>query len=126
MTAETVDGLRQAGYRPRDFVDRSELLTRVVKLIGAGFFSPDDPSRGAALARYLVEHDPFLACADFDDYIRCQDEVAKVYRNQPVWMRKVVQNIAGMGPFSSDETIRRYARDIWQLEPVPIAYEPGD
>jgi starch phosphorylase len=126
MTAETVDQVRRTGYRPRDFIDRSELLTRVVKLINAGFFSPDDPSRGAALGRYLVEHDPFLACADFDDYIRCQDEVANVYRNQPDWMRKVVQNIAGMGPFSSDETIRRYARDIWQLEPVPIAYEPGD
>jgi starch phosphorylase len=126
MTADAVDQLRQAGYRPRDFIDRSELLGRVVKLIGAGFFSPDDPSRGAALGRYLVEQDPFLACADFDDYVRCQDEVAKMYRNQPVWMRKVVQNMAGMGPFSSDETIRRYARDIWQLEPVPIAYEPGD
>ena len=70
--------------------------------------------------------DPFLACADFDDYLRCQDEVAKVYRDQPDWMRRVVQNIAGMAPFSSDETIRRYARDIWQLDPVPIAYEVGD
>jgi starch phosphorylase len=126
MTAESVDELRRAGYHPRDFIDRSELLQRVVKLIGDGFFSPDDPSRGAVLARYLVEQDPFLACADFDDYVRCHDDVAKVYRNQPAWMRKVVHNIAGMGPFSSDETIRRYARDIWQLEPVPIAYEPGD
>jgi starch phosphorylase len=126
MTAEAVDSVRRGGYRPRDYVDRSEILGRVVKLLAQGFFSPDDPSRGAALARYLIESDPFLTCADFDDYLRCQDEVAKVYRNQPEWMRRVVHNIGGMAPFSSDETIRRYARDIWQLDPVPIAYEVGD
>jgi starch phosphorylase len=125
MTAAQVEDVHKVGYRPRDYIDKSDLLGRVVKLIASGFFSPDDPSRGAELGRYLVEHDPFLACADFDDYIRCQDEVAKVYGNQPEWLRRVVQNISGMAPFSSDETIRRYARDIWQLDPVPIAYEEG-
>ncbi|HVW28781.1 MAG TPA: glycogen/starch/alpha-glucan phosphorylase [Polyangiaceae bacterium] len=126
MTAERVENVRRSGYRPRDYVDKSEILGRVIKLLGQGFFSPDDPSRGASLARYLVESDPFLSCADFDDYLRCQDEVTKVYRDHPEWMRRVVHNIAAMAPFSSDETIRRYARDIWQLDPVPIAYEVGD
>jgi starch phosphorylase len=28
-----------------------------------------------------------------------------------------VLNVAGMGMFSSDRTIREYARDIWRVEP---------
>jgi starch phosphorylase len=126
MTAAAVDAVRRSGYRPKDYIDKSETLGRVVKLLGSGFFSPDDRARGAAHARYLVEHDPFLVCADFDDYLRCHEEVTETYRHRPEWMRRVAHNIAGMGPFSSDETIRRYARDIWELDPVPIAYEVGD
>ena len=45
------------------------MLGRVVDLLRSGFFSPDDRSRGAAIAGYLEEHDPFLVCADFDDYL---------------------------------------------------------
>src|SRR5262249_48936236 len=73
MTAAQVEEVHRRRYRPRDYIDKSELLGRVVRLIQSGFFSPDDPSRGAAIGRYLVEHDPFLACADFDDYVRVQD-----------------------------------------------------
>jgi len=125
MTATEVDELRRRGYRPRDFIKQSPMLGRVVDLLRSGFFSPDDRSRGAAIAAYLEEHDPFLVCADFDDYARASEEASTVYRDRSEWMRRVVRNISAMAPFSSDETIRRYARDIWQLEPVPIVEEVG-
>ena len=31
-----------------------------------------------------------------------------------------VMNIANMGFFSSDRTIREYAEEIWNIEPCPI------
>jgi starch phosphorylase len=120
MTAPEVLELRRSGYRPSDFIAKSETLGRVIEVFRSGFFSPEDPSRGAAVARYLEEYDPFMACADFEDYLRCQTEVEGLYRDRPAWMRSVVQNIAGMGRFSSDETIRRYASDIWGVTPVPV------
>jgi len=125
MTAAEVDELQRNGYRPKDHIARSPRLGRVIDLLRTGFFSPDDPGRGAAMARYLEEHDPFLVCADFDDYARCEEEAASQYRDRAEWMRRVIRNIAGMGPFSSDETIRRYARDIWGITPVPITDEIG-
>jgi len=122
MTTPEVLAARSAGYCPSQFIEGSETLGRVLGLIRSGFFSPDDPSRGAGIAQYLEQYDPFMACADFDDYLRCQAEVEAVYRDRRAWMQKVVQNVAGMGRFSSDETIRRYARDIWDASPVPIDY----
>ncbi len=124
-TASAVDEIRRRGYRPADFIRKSETLRRVVELLNTGFFSPDDRSRSAAMAAYLREHDPFLVCADFDDYLRVQEEVAQVYVDRAEWMRRVVWNVSRMAPFSSDETIRRYARDIWGIVPVRIAEEVG-
>ncbi|HVU04372.1 MAG TPA: glycogen/starch/alpha-glucan phosphorylase [Polyangiaceae bacterium] len=125
MTTSEVGDLRAKGYDPAAFVAKSAWLGRVLDLVGTGFFSPQDRGRGARMAEYVRRQDPFLVAADFDDYLRVQDEVSATYRDRPEWMRRVVRNVAGMGPFSSDETIRRYARDIWNVDPVPITAETG-
>jgi starch phosphorylase len=31
-----------------------------------------------------------------------------------------ILNTANMGRFSSDRTIREYAREIWNVQPVPV------
>jgi glycogen phosphorylase len=111
-------------YSPAEHIARSEALTEVIETLRAGFFSPDDPARTRAIADYLEHHDPFLCCADFDDYVACQDRVGAAYRDRPTWMHKVVMNVARLGTFSSDETIRRYARDIWGVEPVVVEESP--
>jgi starch phosphorylase len=125
LTAPEVDDVRRAGYQSRDYIKKSPMLGRVVDLLRSGFFSPDDRSRGAGMAAYLEEHDPFLVCADFDDYSRAMAEASAAYRDRSEWMRRVVKNIAGMASFSSDATIARYARDIWQATPVRIVDEAG-
>lgn len=42
----------------------------------------------------------------------------------------VIRNIAAAGKFSSDRTIKEYARDIWHVEPsdlkIPPPNEPRD
>ena len=39
-----------------------------------------------------------------------------MYANQSEWMKMVINNIATCGKFSSDRTIREYAKDIWGAE----------
>ena len=34
------------------------------------------------------------------------------------WSRRAAENILGMGPFSSDRSIREYAERIWNVRPV--------
>ena len=42
------------------------------------------------------------------------------YSDRDGWARKAILNIAASGPFSSDETISRYATDIWKASSYPV------
>jgi glycogen phosphorylase len=121
MDAAEVERVRAAGYVPGDAIARSERLTAVLELLENGFFGPDDLDVHKEMARYLRQEDPFLVCADFDAYVDAQDRATEVYRDKDRWTRLAVRNIAASGRFSSDRTIAGYARDIWHLDPVPVA-----
>jgi len=44
--------------------------------------------------------------------------VDDLYRRPSEWARQAILNIAGMGAFSSDRTIREYATEIWGVQPL--------
>ena len=85
--------------------------------IDGGFFSPQERKRYHDLFNALVNYgDHYLLLADFADYVATQGKVNVLYRNQAEWQRKAILNVAGMGSFSSDRTIREYAIDTWNME----------
>jgi len=91
-------------------------------MIGSGFFSPGDPGRFLPIINALTDDgDHYLLLADYSAYIACQEKVDALYRNSGEWARKAILNVAGMGKFSSDRTIREYAEKIWGVKAVPSA-----
>ncbi|OVA10799.1 Glycosyl transferase [Macleaya cordata] len=64
--------------------------------------------------------DYFLVGKDFPSYIECQEKVDEAYKDQKRWTRMSILNTAGSYKFSSDRTIREYAKDIWNIEPVEL------
>ncbi|KRX89032.1 Glycogen phosphorylase, partial [Trichinella pseudospiralis] len=56
----------------------------------------------------------------FEAYLKCQEEVNKAFLSRNRWAQKALCNIASSGKFSSDRTIKEYAKDIWN---VPISTE---
>jgi starch phosphorylase len=46
--------------------------------------------------------------------------VEAAYRDKAKWAKMAILNTARLGKFSSDRTIREYAKDIWQLKPVKV------
>jgi starch phosphorylase len=85
----------------------------VLDLIDSGFFNPEDPNMFKPVLDNLLRQDPFFVLADFDAYIKCQEEVEKVYLDSKSWTQKAILNVARMGLFSTDRTISQYNNDIW-------------
>jgi starch phosphorylase len=113
LTADEVEQRRAAGWDRRATIDGSAELSQAVNAIASGVFSPDDPGRYKDLMGGLYDHDWFLVAADFDGYATCQRRVDDRWRDQPAWQAAAIRNVAQVGWFSSDRTIREYARDIW-------------
>jgi starch phosphorylase len=118
-TAE-VAAQRAAGYQPLRLYESNPRIKAVLDAIGGGSFCPDEPGRYRALVDSLLwGGDHYLLLADFDSYLAAQARVDALFRNPQAWARKAIANVAGMGFFSSDRTIREYARDVWGLAAKP-------
>jgi starch phosphorylase len=112
----------RARYRPADVLAADPELGHVVESMRRGRFSSGDPWLFEPLVRTLLERDPFFVLADFRAYVECQRRVARAWKDPDSWSRTAILNVAAMGRFSSDRSIRDYARDVWQVEPVDVLH----
>ena len=111
-----VMALRQAGYRAQTYYQNDPQLREVLDLIDSGGFSPGDRTRYHDIFNALVRYgDHYLLLADYADYIATQQRVDVLFRDPAEWRRKAILNVAGMGLFSADRTIRDYASDTWRI-----------
>jgi len=92
--------------------------------LGSDRFCPDEHG----LFRWIVDEildrgDRYFHMADLPSYIEASSRAAADYQDPPAWAAKAILNVARVGAFSSDRTIREYARDIWGIHPVLPAQE---
>ncbi|HSO39711.1 MAG TPA: glycogen/starch/alpha-glucan phosphorylase [Labilithrix sp.] len=124
LTTPQVTDLQRTGYRPRAVYEANERLREVIDLVATGFFSPEDPALFKPLTDHLLDHDTYMILEDFDAYVACQQRVSEAFLDKRAWHAMAVRNIAKMGMFSSDRTIREYATEIWDAKPVQIHLRP--
>jgi len=117
LTAHEVSDMRAAGLTPRQTIEGSRELAQALQAISSGVFSQDDPSRFSGLVDGLYKHDWFMVTADFEAYSKAQRSVDALWLDEEAWYGRTVRNTARMGWFSSDRTIRQYAKDIWKAGP---------
>ncbi|MBC7682545.1 MAG: glycogen/starch/alpha-glucan phosphorylase [Ferruginibacter sp.] len=111
-----VQALKQSGYQPMRYYESTPALKAVLDAISGGQFSPDEPGRYRALVDSLLwGGDHYLLLADYASYVATQSLVDDLYRQPSAWCAKAITNVAGMGVFSSDRTIREYAKHIWHI-----------
>jgi glycogen phosphorylase len=119
-TVEQVAEIRAKGYNPWSYYERDEELRAVLDWLGSDFFVHGEPQNLPATVRasLLDGGDPFMVLADFRSYCDAQARVDAAYRDQRRWARSAILHTARVGMFSSDRSIRDYARNIWRLKPV--------
>ena len=116
LSAAEVAASRAAHYQPLRIYEENGRLRAVLDAVAGGQFSPAEPGRYRALVDGLLwGGDRYMLLADFDAYMAAQARVDALYRDRQAWARKAIANVAGMGFFSSDRTIRKYATEVWGL-----------
>jgi starch phosphorylase len=64
--------------------------------------------------------DPYLLLTDYPLYVKAQEQVSEVWQDKETWDHRAILNVARMGKFSSDRSIRDYCDNIWKVKPVKI------
>nr|WP_150103053.1 glycogen/starch/alpha-glucan phosphorylase [Sideroxydans lithotrophicus] len=125
LSAAEVDLLRRQGYDPLSYYNGNGELKQALDMIATGYFCPDEPNRYQEISDALLKNgDHFMLLADYAAYIACQDKVNELYRDPKEWTRRAILNVAGMGKFSCDRTVREYAERVWHVAPIePMASE---
>jgi starch phosphorylase len=118
MTADEAAARHADGYRPSEIVKTNPELAQTLEQIRMGAFSDGDGFSRTVADRLTSDGEPFLVLADFDAYCAAQDRVDALYRTPEEWSRRAVLNTVGMGPFSSDRSVREYAERIWNIRSV--------
>ncbi|MCG3195358.1 MAG: Maltodextrin phosphorylase [Thermoanaerobaculia bacterium] len=121
LTAPEVEDQFRRGYDPRRVLEADRELSDVLSLIASGHFAPAEPDLFAPFVRRLVEEDPFLVLADFRAYVECQGKASRAWSDVVGWTSASILNVARMGRFSSDRSIRDYVREVWHVRPVKLA-----
>ncbi|MGA8158771.1 MAG: glycogen/starch/alpha-glucan phosphorylase [Rhodoplanes sp.] len=118
LTADEVSALRTRGYNPHAIYEQNAELRGVLDTIGSGALSRGDPALFRPLLNNLLWNDPFMLLADYQSYVDCQDQVSALWRRPDSWTSKSILNVARMGKFSSDRSIRDYCARVWQVKPI--------
>lgn len=69
------------------------------------------------------EADFYFVLKDLPAYLETQQRVEQLYLDKNKWAEFALQNIAGTGKFSIDNTIQNYVDQIWNIERCPMDKE---
>lgn len=119
LTARQVYNLKERGYDANKYYSKNPRLQRIIEQIQAGVFSNGDKHKhDTVLNAFFNNNDEYMILPDFNSYVDTQLELDELYANQKIWWQKALINVANCGFFSSDRTIKSYARDIWKIKEI--------
>ena len=127
----TADQIREAKknytYSPYEIYKEDKQIKEALDTLHDGTFSIDEEEKKifseiyqTLLEGYYAEHaDPYFILHDLRSYYERQKKAEELFKNPLQWAEYALYNMAGMGPFSTDNTIHSYAKEIWNINPCP-------
>ena len=120
-TVEELNALKPT-YDPRSIYKKDPVIRKALDTLDDGTF-PDEDGAFHELKTAILEgaswHAPdhYFVLQDFPSYLEAKLAAIRECGREPeTFARKCLMNVACSGKFSSDRTIREYARDIWKVQ----------
>ena len=121
MNSEEVIGLyANGGYNPREIYENDPRVHEVVDQLTNGFFEKVSLDEFNVIKDNLLNSDHYFILKDFDSYVKAQEKINELYKDQKKWLHMSIVNTAKSGFFTTDRTMRQYNEDIWHTKPVDI------
>jgi glycogen phosphorylase len=127
-SAEEIQRLRSTGgYDPRATAAGNPKIQKALDSLINGTFTKSDDEHNALVDLYnklMVSHyggapDRYFTIYDLQSYYDAQKKVEEYFKDEEKWASLAIHQVAGMGKFSSDTSIRNYSDLVWQLQPCP-------
>jgi len=113
---EVLELRRNHSYNSREFLAKHERLQRIIySIINTHPHVPGRTEFPNIYDSLTAHNDEFYVMKDFDAYVNAQKKANDLYKDRDKWSRMSAMNIAHSGIFASDETIKRYAEEIWHI-----------
>ncbi len=125
-SSEEVAQMKQEGtYQPWNFLQEDPEILNAVNTLQDRTFAETDEEHEAfsQIYRTLLEApegshaDQYFVLKDLRSYYDTQLKVEQLYARPLDWAEMCLHNIAGMGYFSTDRSVKDYAEKIWKIEP---------
>lgn len=112
---EVINYYKNGGYNSKELYSSNARIKRLVDQLTNGFLNVP-PTEFLNIYNHLITHnDEFFVLKDFESYADAQERIDKLYRDKDKWNEMAIINVAASGRFSSDNTIIKYAREIWNV-----------
>ena len=119
-TVEELNAIRDT-YDPKAVYEKDPVIRRALDTLVDGTF-PDEDGALRELYDAILEgaswHKPdhYFVLKDFPSYLETKKQAIRDAKADPeAFARKCLMNVSSAGKFSSDRTIRQYAREIWNV-----------
>ena len=113
---EIIELYEKEGYVSKDYYKEKGIKEVVDFITSKELVKLGNIERLERLHNELVNKDWFMTLIDFKEYYEVKEKMLSDYENKELWYKKVINNIAKAGFFSSDRTIRQYENEIWKTK----------
>jgi starch phosphorylase len=115
-------------YNPNEICNANDKIRKALDSLRNRSFANDDDEHQAFSDLYhkLMEAyygeapDRYFILKDLESYYNTQLKVEELYKTPNIWAEYALYNIAGMGQFSADISVKNYCDKIWGIKPCPI------
>ena len=113
---EIIELYEKEGYVSKDYYKQEGIKEVVDFITSKELVKVGNIERLERLHNELINKDWFMTLIDFKEYYEVKEKMLSDYENKELWYKKVINNIAKAGFFSSDRTIRQYENEIWKTK----------